>query len=593
MAKIKNTYCTAYPGIRKNNLKKGRKRMINLKEKPFYLDDEDIAWVKKTLEGMTLEEKVGQLFCLIQLSDEDWRGEADFALRYQPAGIEFRPLKSEIGWTIANYYQGKSKIPMFIAANLERGGIGITKDGTVYGSNMQVAATNDPEMARKQGLICAREGKALGGNWSFAPCIDIDFNFRNPITNVRTYGSDPELVKQMGIAYIEALQGEGFAAAVKHFPGDGMDERDQHLVPTVNSMSCEEWDKTYGEAYKACIDAGVLTIMPGHIRHPEYSRRLRPGIADKDILPATMAPEILNDLLRQKLGFNGMIVSDSSTMVGMLTSMPREQAVPHVIAAGCDMYLFTRNMEEDYGYMMKGVQDGIITKERLEEALTRILATKAAIGLHEQQNKNKLVPPSANLSVLQCEEHKSWAKECSDKAITLVKSDETTLPLNPAKGKRMLLYVIGDDMDTEHPYGLKFPYFKEKLEKEGFEIDVFQPEGSLEMYLRRYDEVANHYDVILYYCALSTKSNQTTVRINWLAPMGCNSPIYVASVPTVFISMENPYHLLDVPQVQNYINTYANSYENIDALVEKLMGRSTFKGKSPVDSFCGKWDTRI
>jgi beta-N-acetylhexosaminidase len=566
--------------------------MIDLKGNPFYLKDDDIQWVESTLASMTLDEKVGQLFCLIHRSDDNWRDEADAVLKYKPSGTQFRPMKGDIAWTLANYYQGKSKIPLLIPANLERGGAGIVHEGTNYACNMQVTATDDPEMATRQGIISAREALAVGGNWAFAPCIDIDYNFRSPITNTRTYGSDPDIVAQMGIAYTEAVQSLGVAASLKHFPGDGTDERDQHLVTTVNNMSCEEWDDTYGKVYKACIDAGALTVMPGHIMHPEYSRKLRPGIKDEDIMPATLAPELLNDLLREKLGFNGLIVSDATTMVGMLVPMPREKAVPHCIAAGCDIFLFARNLEEDYGYMMKGVQDGVITEQRLDEAITRILAVKAAIGLHKKQKERNLVPLSENLSILSCEEHKQWTRECADKAVTLVKKD-SALPMTLENGKRVLLYVIGDEAGPHNYTGGNSPYFKEKLEQEGFEVDVFEASGGMELRLRRYDEVVNSYDWIIYFCALMTKSNQTTTRIEWAPPLGANCPLYIASVPTIFISMENPYHLLDVPRVKNFINAYTNTEENIDAVIEKLMGRSEFKGKSPVDPFCGKWDTRL
>ena len=292
--------------------------MIDLKGNPFYLKDDDIQWVESTLASMTQEEKIGQLFCLIHRSDDGWREEADAVMKYNPGGTSFRPMTSEFAWTVANYYQGKSKIPMLIPANLERGGAGIAHEGTNYACNMQVAATGDPETATRQGLISAREALAVGGNWAFAPCVDIDYNFRSPITNTRTYGSDPDTVAQMGIAYTQAVQSLGVAASLKHFPGDGTDERDQHLVTTVNNLSCEEWDKTYGKVYKACIDAGALTIMPGHIMQPEYSKKLRPGIKDNDIMPATLSHELLNDLLREQLGFNGLIVSDATTMVGML-----------------------------------------------------------------------------------------------------------------------------------------------------------------------------------------------------------------------------------------------------------------------------------
>ncbi len=566
--------------------------MIDLKGNPFHLKCEDIHWVESTLTAMTEEEKVSQLFCLVHQKDEVWKEEADMILKFQPGGIMFRPLKSEVAGTLSRYYQNNSQVPMFISSNLERGGSGIVKEGTNYACNMQVAATGDPEMAARQGRICAREALAVGGNWAFAPVIDIDYNFRNPITNTRTYGSNPACVAQMGKAYVEAVQGLGVATAIKHFPGDGVDERDQHLVTSINSMSCEDWNDTYGEVYKTCIDAGALTVMVGHIAHPEYSKKLCPGIKDEDIMPATLAPELLNGLLREKLRFNGMITTDATTMAGMMIPMGRDMALPYSIAAGCDMLLFTRNMDEDFSCLLKGVREGIITPQRLEEAVTRILATKAAIGLHKKQKEGYMMSSSDGFSIIGCEEHKNWMRECADKAITLVKSDGM-LPIKPEYGKRILLYIIGDEDGYGSIAGNKGAYFKKKLEKEGFAISVFYPIAAMEGMTHRYDEVVNSYDKIIYFCALATRSNQTTVRIEWSQPMAANCPIYVQSVPTLFISMENPYHLLDTPRVKNFINAYTNSEEMIDILIEKLMGRSDFKGVSPVDAFCGRWDTRL
>ncbi|HRE28565.1 MAG TPA: glycoside hydrolase family 3 N-terminal domain-containing protein, partial [Anaerolineales bacterium] len=194
-----------------------------------------------------------------------------------------------------------------------------------------------------------------------------------------------------------------------------------------------EWDATYGAAYKASIDAGALTVMIGHIMLPEYSRALRPGIADADILPASLAPELTTTLLRERLGFNGLVVSDATSMAGMMIPMPRAQAVPQSIAAGCDMFLFTRNLEEDFAFMKQGVADGVITPERLNDALLRILGLKAALKLHTKQAAGTLVPTLEQATaVVGAPEHKAWAAACADEGITLVK-DGGDLPLSPAK----------------------------------------------------------------------------------------------------------------------------------------------------------------
>ncbi len=564
---------------------------MNLTEKPFYLDDDAIQWVHGTLSNMTIREKVGQLFCAIFRLGTQEELDDVFHLT-QPGACMYRPLPLEEAIEFTNKLQGMMTIPLLIASNLEKGGDGIVQEGTLLGSPLEVAATDEVEMAHKLGVLCGREGKAVGANWSFAPIIDIDFNFRNPITNTRTFGSDPERVSDMGVAYIEALQNLGLAACIKHFPGDGHDERDQHLVTSVNGLSCAEWDRTYGMVYQACIDACALTCMIGHIKQPAYSRHYNPNLRDKDILPASLSKELLNDLLRGKLGFNGMIVSDATTMAGMTTAMSRRKAVPTMIAAGIDMFLFARNFEEDYQFMLAGVEDGTITPERLDDAVTRILATKAALGLH--QGFEPLDVKDAK-RVVGCAEHQAWSRECADKAITLVKEEAGVLPLSTDRHQRILFYPI-EAQEGISIYPMRTGVcdsIKQRLVAEGFEVDEFVPGGGMEGKVAPTTEITDRYDLILYVANLSTRSNQTTVRIEWAQPMGANCPHYIHDVPTIFISVENPYHLQDVPSIKTFINTYNSNDNVLDALIAKLMGRSTFKGKSPVDAFCGKWDTHL
>lgn len=568
--------------------------MVNLQAKPFYLSDEDIRWVETTLAGMSLDEKIGQLFCLIiRTLDEAYLN--DLVRQVKPGGLMLRHMPASEAVTVNRFLQESSKIPLLLAANFERGGDGLAVEGTSLGTPMQVAATDDDRLAYRLGVVCGREGAAVGANWAFAPIIDIDFNFRNPITNIRTFGSDPARVRRMGVQYVQGVQENGLAASIKHFPGDGVDERDQHLVTSVNSLSCEEWDATYGAAYQACIEAGAMTVMAGHILQPAYTRKLNPGILDKDILPATLSYELITQLLKEQLGFNGLVVTDATTMAGMTIPMPRARAVPQAIAAGCDMFLFTRNLEEDFGYMRQGLADGVITSERLNEALRRIFGLKAALKLHRKQAAGKLVPSlDEAMKTLGTAEHKAWAAECADKSVTLVKSEAGVLPISAAKTKRVLLYDIESEQSFFEPVKVSVAEtFQKLLELEGFQVERFNPNQGMEGMMMPYSAITGKYDLILYLVRLATKSNQTVVRIEWAQPMGANVPIYMTCVPTIFISVGNPYHLLDAPRVRTYINTYHSTEVVLQALVDKLVGRSEFKGKSPVDAFCGMWDTHL
>lgn len=565
--------------------------MIDLKAKPFYLSGEDIEWVRSTRDAMTVEEKAGQLFCV--LFKEAKPEEMDYVFNIlQPGGCMYRVVPTDRAVEASRALYQRCKTPPLIAANLEKGGNGIVSEGTLVGSPMEIAATDDEGMAAKMAHACAVEASAVGANWAFAPIIDIDSNFRNPITNTRTFGSDPERVRRMGRAYVEEVQRMGLAASIKHFPGDGQDERDQHLVTSINSMDCDTWMNTYGAAYKAGIEAGALTAMVGHIMQPAWTKRLNPSIRDEDIMPGTLSREMMQGLLRGELGFNGLICTDATTMAGYTLAMSRRRAVPESIARGADMFLFARNLEEDYGFMLQGIRDGIITPERLDEAVTRILATKAALGLHRKLPE---LDVEKARQVVGCAEHQAWAEECADKAITLVKEQPGVLPLTPQRYPRVLFYTIEPPAGGESSYRVTpaCGKLRDLLVKEGFQVDDFVPQPYGEGFTTKYEEIVRNYDLIIYAANLSTKSNQTVVRIEWKQPMGADCGHYLNDVPTVFVSLENPYHLLDFPRVKTYINCYSNNDHCLHQLVEKLTGRSAFQGKSPVDPFCGKWDARL
>ena len=569
--------------------------MIDLQAKPFNLKDEDIRWVKETLEGMSIEEKVGQLFCLISPQEDISNLVKTLEeIKLKPGGIMSRPFSGKKVQENYRYFQENSEIPLLLAANLEKGGEGIAVDGTVFGNPMEVAATDDETMAYKLGLVCGREGRAVGCNWAFAPVIDIDYNFNNPITNTRTYGSDPDRVLRMAREYMKGIQESGLAVSIKHFPGDGVDGRDQHLVTSVNTMSVEKWNETYGKIYKGMIDAGANTVMVAHIMLPEYSKKLHPGILDKDIMPASLSYELNQGLLRDKLGFNGLIVTDSTAMSGFMIAMTRELAVPTCIAAGCDMFLFTNNLKEDYRYMLKGVENKIITKERLDEAVIRILALKASLNLNKQKAESILVPKENELEILNCKEHRQWARECADKAITLVKDTQNILPLSTNKNKKILLYVLGDEggfYDESKEFNIKFI---ELMEKEGFQIVKAGTSNlTMEDISGPIEEFKEKHDLLLYFASLRTASNQTVVRINWAQPMGADVPKFINDIPTLFVSIDNPYHLQDVPRIKTFINGYSSSEYVVDAIVEKLLGKSEFKGINPIDPFCGYWDAKL
>ena len=591
--------------------------MVDMKAKPFYLSDEDCKWVEDTINGMTLDEKVGQLFFNMGSSrDEDYLKMT--VEKYHIGGIRYNPASADEVHEQNRILQENSKIPLIIACNTENGGDGACVDGTTIGSQTKIGATRNTQYAYNLGYMSNKEAAAIGCNLSFAPVSDILYNWENPVIGLRTYGNDVDRVMEMSKAYLDGAHANpGLCCAAKHFPGDGLDFRDQHVANSVNDFSCEEWDATFGKVYQNLIDNGLDAIMAGHIMQPAYTRYFNPEIADDDIMPATLSPELISGLLRKKLGFNGMVLTDASHMVGLTCRMKRRDLMPAAIAAGVDMFLFFNEMDEDFESMKQGVLDGRITEERLSDALHRILALKAHMGLHKKA-KTELVPPKSQVhEIVGCEEHKAMQKEISDKAVTLVKyKDKDVLPLTPERYKRiMIVYVKGLEapgLVSLMGRGKVSPAekLKEKLEEQGFEVFIY--ESPIQKILKEMEKGGKP-DVNVYFAGKSPikdfVANQdaiiTLVDIaGGFQPVarpafgmtkgGGEIPWYVFELPVIVVGTKQPFVLADIPQARTYINTYDTLDSTLDALVGKLMkGADAFTGQDPVDSYCGIWDTRL
>lgn len=564
--------------------------MIDLKGKPFYLDDSQVQWVERTRDTMTDEEKAEQLFCpMLAFTDQE-------AIKTMFGGHHYGAAMFRVGGAndtmkAINTLQEISEIPMLISANLEDGGNGIVTEGTYMGRQMLIAATDEDEKAYQLGKICGSEGHAVGVNWAFSPVLDIDMNDHNPITNVRTYGSDYRRTIRMGQNYIKGLKEEDVIPTIKHFPGDGVDERDQHLLTSVNTLSMEEWEETYGQIYRTMIEDGAMTAMVGHIAMPAMEEKFD-GKACEKVIPASCSKNIMTGFLRGELGFNGLISTDASPMVGLTSNTIRKEAVPDCIENGADMILFGKDLDEDVRFMKEGIASGRLSKKRLNEAVTRILATKAALHLPEQKKDGSIFRNEDDLKVIGCKEHIAWAKECADHGVTLVKDTANLLPLSPKKHKKVLFEILGDFPSNDRVK----KQFIGLLEKEGFDVTEYVPETMETIF---YDaDVAGFrakYDLVFYVGNIENASNKTVARINWhtLFGAGNNLPWFAKEVPCIFVSVGNPYHLLDVPMIHTYINGYCHSPYVIGSIMEKVMGRSKFRGISPVDPFCGRWDTRL
>jgi beta-N-acetylhexosaminidase len=563
--------------------------LVNLKAKPFYLSNEDIAWVEDTIANMTTEEKIGQLFINLFLNF-DVEKSREVLEKYHIGGVRYHGGGSEKVFEFLSELQRASKTPLLIAANCDAGGDGAISDGTYIASGAQCEASGNEKLAYNAGYVSGREAAAIGCNWNFDPCADILINWRNTIVNTRAYGTKADDVIKYTSAYIKGLRQSNIASCAKHFPGDGTEERDQHLVLGVNELSVDEWDKSFGKVYKHLIDEGVMTIMAGHIALPEYQYKLNPSLKYEDILPATLSPELINGLLKEELGFNGLVVTDASHMIGMAAAMKRREYVPAAIAAGCDMFLFFNDHEEDFNYMLDGYKNGIITEERLHDALRRILGLKASLKLHVKQKDGTLIPPKDGLKVIGCEEHLAMAAEAADLGISLIKDTMNQLPIKPSTHKRIRLHTLFGDGGFAGGENKAEKIIIEELERAGFEVTL---NDGTSRNKGKISDLNNKFDAALIFADVVGYAAENNYRIRWKCPMSTDIPWFVHEIPTVFVSLNFTTHLTDVPMVKTYINAYKDTREVIRQTIQKIMGKSEFKGTHFNENvWCNMWEAR-
>ena len=591
--------------------------MVNLKAKPYCLCDEDIAWVEETIASMTDEEKVGQLFWQLTASQEEGYLK-ELMEKYHLGGCRYNGMPGAKVLEQNRILQKYAKIPVFIACNPEQGGNGVCVDGTFVSSQVKIGATRKPEYARAMGRISGAQIAATGCNMAFAPVADITYNWECEEVLSRAYGNDHALVAEMSRAYMDGIhETAGVASCAKHFPGNGQDYRDAHMSNNVNHFTLDKWMQTYGHVYKTLIDGGLDAIMGGHILMPEYMQELYPDITPEELRPATLCPEIMTGLLRDQLGFNGMVVTDASHMVGMTNQMKRAQMLPLAINAGCDMFLFFNDPDEDYSTMLEAYRSGVISRERMNEALQRILGLKAAMGLNKKA-KEDLCPRAEDLNaVLHDPRFAAVPPAISKDALTLVKyKQKDVLPLSPEKTKRvMIVNVKGADgpmaalaamaMGTGGAKKSPAEKLRDRLIEKGF--DAFIYVSPLDKILADV-KAGKPFNLNIYFAGKNAISEfvagQDLVITLFnvanghpafgMSKGGGEIPWYVHELPVVGISVNKPTMLADCPMLQTYINTYDANDDTMDALVDALMtGPEAFKGTDPIDSYCGMIDTHM
>ena len=582
--------------------------MVDLKAKPFYLNEQEICWVEDTIASLSLDEKLSQLFVLLKpvpgANEEAIKALMETA---KPGGMRWQGGDKETVARQNRYFQQYSKVPVFIAGNCDDGGVGVLpKEGTFVATAAEAAAAPGTETAYHIGYVSGREASAIGVNWMFNPVADVYRNWRNTIVNTRSFGSDPARVTECVRAYIKGIKdaNPNMACTCKHFPGDGWDELDPHLSPAHNEASVDDWMSSYGLVYRTMIDEGLEAVMTGQISLPAWSRQVCPGIKDEEIMPASLAPELLQGLLREELGFNGVIISDASHMIGMSGVMARRDAVPRCIAAGCDMFLFANDFEEDLGYLRAGYEQGIVTKERLDDALHRVLGLKAHLKLYDEAMR---YPDPALLEEVGCDRFHRLTEEAAEASVTLVKDTRGVLPIDVKEKNRALLIYVRSTPNSKGDTGDGVrELITQELEAAGFAVtqcpsfydrentDGVNPMNFVRMMMmEKREDFRKKYDVIFVFVNVKGYAQRNMERLSWSSGHSMEMPWYTEEVPAIGVSLNYTNHLIDLARIHTFINAYGPGRENIRAAVRKIVGESKFTGTADETVFCGRWDTRL
>jgi len=558
-----------------------------------------LKWANDELRKMSLEEKIGQLISVgVNATFLNQDSDAYRALKHQIEDnkvggiILFRgPVYESV--ILVNRMQQLAHYPLLISADLEAGS-GMRFDDTInFPWNMAVAATGNPDYARRQGEITAREARALGVQQIFAPVVDVNNNAANPVINVRSYGEDPADVARFAAAFTEGAQGAGAIATAKHFPGHGDTAVDSHRgLPEIN-VGRERLNTVEFVPFQAAVNAGVGAVMVGHIALPQIdSTVVKPLprnvkskpidtdeggeiIEEKATMPATMSP-VIGKILRDELKFPGMIVTDALSMSGLTIYFTQEEAAVRALEAGADMLLKPADVDASFRGVRDAVKSGRITEQRVEESARRILAAKYDLGLLDQ----RITPIDAIDRIVGSKDVPELATQIAEHAITLVRDEDKLVPLKNVKPESRVFNLAVTNGDDRNWISNAFV---SRLGRAGIKVEtVVLDERSTEQEVQKIVERAKSADLVL-------ASLYGRVRSGQALSVGIPEPgakalsaLIAAKTPMVGISFGNPYLLQSFPGLRTYVVAYGDMPSLQQATARALVGEIDVVGKLPI-----------
>lgn len=539
--------------------------------KPATKDAAQTASVEKTLESLTVREKIGQMIVMPLNGEFSNVGSAKFKeMRRQIEELKvggftlFRGEANSIA-VLTNEAQKLSKLPLFFSADYERGLRMQLRTGTPFTTNMGVAASGDVQAAYNQGKIICEEMRAIGANWLFAPVADVNNNPDNPVINIRSFGADPAKVGEFVAAQTRGVREANCLATLKHFPGHGNTATDSHIGLSVISANRAELNATEILPFKQTIDAGVDSIMTAHLAVPNVTG---------DNTPSTLNPKIINDILRKDLKFGGIITTDSMEMGAITKAYPNGASAVLAIKAGVDVVLFPPDADSAVNAIETAVKNGEISEERLNESVRRLLNAKYKIGLFQ----NRFVDLTAATLTVEKPENVAEANRVAERSITLLRNDANFLPINKDTARKILFVVIAADDDAVEGASFTTEIIKRQPNAKIVKLDY---RSNSDDYAKTLTDAKN-YDSVILAPFVKRAAAKGTVALPETQVAFVKQMLAFDNKKIGVIAFGNPYMIRQFPEAKTYAVTYAIEEIAQTAAVRTMFGEVSFRGKLPV-----------
>ncbi len=521
-------------------------------------------------KDISLRDKISQMV-MIRMdgnfhNNESWKKKdiEYFINKYKIGGLI--TFTGNIHGTFENikYFQSISETPLFIASDYERG-LGVFINGTLFPSNMAVAATGDKNYSYLQGKITAIEAKSIGVNFILAPVLDINNNKNNPIINFRSYGDNPEVVSEYGLSFIKGIQDQGLIACAKHYPGHGNTNTDSHTRLPIIDISKEELYNNELYPFKNAVLSGVKSIMTGHIVIPSI---------DQDNIPATFSKKIVNDILIEDWNFNGLVITDALEMGALTSNVWHGESAIKAIEAGADIILLPLNATSAIESVYTAVQSGRISLDRINYSYNKIIKQKEEMGLFSE-SYNNWIDVEKNIA---SSENRKIANKIAEKSITLVKNNKNIIPFNPNNYKKVTHLLLSTDNDL-----------RQRLKS--FARDIRYIHGNVnEIYVNDKLTSLGKQDI------LNKVKDSDVIIVSMLIRISMDkglstidnshnqllSDLKSLNIPIIGVSFGSPY-LPDYNHLDAYLCSYGYGSVSLKATTDALFGRKDISGELPIN----------